>query len=160
VAEHGGAGVNLHGGFTPGNYSPICYLKKEDRYEASPLYYGMLQFHQAARGHVVPVECRTSANFTAHAVMGDGHTLRVVLINKDLAKSVVASIVSGSPRSKARVIRLSAPSVASTEGATLAGSAVAKDGTWTPQPSEMVPCVNGKCKVSLPVASAALLSIE
>jgi hypothetical protein len=31
VAEHGGAGINFHGGFTPGNYSPICYLKKEEQ---------------------------------------------------------------------------------------------------------------------------------
>ena len=160
VAEHGGAGVNLHGGFTPGNYSPICYLKKEDRYEASPLYYGMLLFHQAARGRVAPVECQTSAKITAHAVMGDDRKLRVVLINKDLTQSVVASIASGLPGKRAEVIRLSAPSVTSTEGVTLAGSAVAKDGTWTPQPGAPVPCMNGKCEVSLPAASAALLTIE
>jgi hypothetical protein len=160
VAEHGGAGVNLHGGFTPGNYSPICYRKKEDRYEASPLYYGMLLFHQAARGHVVRVECQASANFTAHAAIGDDHKLRVVLINKDLTRPVVASIAPGPTRSTAQLIRLSAPCVSSTEGVTLARSAVARDGSWTPQPGEGARCANGKFEVPVPAASAALLTIE
>lgn len=158
VAEQGGAGINLHGGFTPGRYSPIYFL--EGDYHAAPIYYSMLLFHQAARGRIVPVECQTSANFTAHAVMGDDHKLRVVLINKDLKESVKASIKSGTSLNKAEVIRLSAPSITSTEQVTLAGNTVAKDGTWTPQPGEKVPCVNGTFEVSLPAASAALFTVE
>ncbi|MEI7728732.1 MAG: glycosyl hydrolase family 79 C-terminal domain-containing protein [Verrucomicrobiota bacterium] len=159
VAEHGGAGVNFHGGFgsRPG-YSPFCFIR--NRYSANPIYYSMLLFHQAARGQVVPVECQTPANLTAHAVLGDDHKLRVVLINKDLTNSVVATIMPGTPRTKAEMIRLRAPSVTSTEGVTLAGSAVAEDGTWKPQPGTPVPCANGKCEVSLPAASAALLTLE
>ena len=159
VAEHGAAGVNLHGGFgSRAGYSPFSF--RENRYYVNPIYYSMLLFHLAARGQVVPVECQTLANFTAHAVLGDDRKLRVVLINKDVAQPIVASIASGSASTKAEVIRLSAPSVTSTEGVTLAGSAVAKDGTWTPQPGAPVRCVNGKFEVSLPAASAALLIIE
>jgi hypothetical protein len=159
AAEHGVAGINFHGGFgSRAGYSPFCF--RHNRYSVNPIYYSMLLFHQAARGRLVSVECQTPANFTAHAVLGDDHKLRVVLINKDLTNSVVASIAAGAPISKAEVIRLSAPSVTSTEGVTLAGSAINEDGTWTPQPGAPVPRVNGNFEVSLPAASAALLTIE
>ncbi|MEI8290172.1 MAG: glycosyl hydrolase family 79 C-terminal domain-containing protein [Verrucomicrobiota bacterium] len=159
VAEQGGAGVNLHGGFgAKAGYSPFSY--RNNRFFVNPIYYSMLMFHQAAQGRMVPVECQTPANFVAHAVLGDDRKLRVVLINKELTNSVVASIVTGLPNKKAQVIRLAAPSAASTEGVTLAGSAVAGDGTWKPLPGAPVSCVNGKFEVSLPAASAALLTIE
>lgn len=158
VAERGVAGVNFHGGFKDRGYTPLCL--RDNHYHAKPLYYSMLLFHQAARGRVVPVECQTSINVTAHAVLGDDGKLRVVVINKDLTQPVHASVAPGSPRAKAEVIRLTAPSVTSKDGVTLAGSAVGGDGTWTPQPGEQVPCVNGKFEVSLPAASAALLTTE
>ena len=158
VAGRGVAGINFHGGFKDHGYTAFCF--RNNHYHAHPLYYSMLLFHQAARGRVLPVDCQTPINVTAHAVLGDDRKLRVVLINKDLANSVVASIVPGSPCTKAEVIRLTAPSVTSAEGVTLAGSAVREDGTWTPQPGEPVPCVNSRFEVSLPAASAALLTIE
>jgi Glycosyl hydrolase family 79 C-terminal beta domain len=158
VAEQGAAGINLHGGFTPGRYSPIYFL--DNGYHAAPIYYSMLLFHQAAQGRLVPVECQTRANFTAHAILGDDHKLRVVLINKDLTNSVIAFIAAGSSCTKAEVIRLSAPSVRAVKDITLAGSAVAEDGTWTPQPGESMSCASGRCAVTLPAASAALLIIN
>ena len=120
----------------------------------------MLLFHQAAQGRMEPVECQTSANFVANAVLSANRKLRVVLINKDLANSVAATLVAGLPGTKAQVVRMTAPSAKSTEGVTLAGSAVAEDGTWKPRPGTPVFCVNGKFVVSLPPASAALLTVE
>ena len=159
LAGRGAAGVNLHGGFgAKAGYSALSY--RENRYYANPIYYSMLLFHQAAKGHLVAVESQAPANFVAHAVRGDDHKLRVVLINKDLAQPIVATITTGAPRARATVIRLGAPSATATAGVTLAGSAVAQDGTWTPQPGEQVPCVNGKCEVAVPAASAALLTVD
>ena len=160
VAERGGAGINIHGGFTPGNYAPIIYLAKEDRYEPSPLYYGMLLFHQAAKGRVVEAECRSSANLTAHAVIGDDDALRLVLVNKDLRKPVLARVSTATAASRAEVIRLTAPSASATEGVRLAGRAVDRNGNWSPEPGERVPCADGKCELSLPAASAALITIR
>ena len=158
VAEHGGAGVNLHGAFvSKAGYSPFSF--RDNRFYVNPIYYSMLLFHQAARGHMVPVECQTPMNIAVHAVQGDDHKLRVVLINKDLTNLVVASIMGDLPNRKAEVIHLTAPSATATEGVTLAGSAVAENGTWTPQPGEPVSGVDGKFEVSLPAASAALLTI-
>jgi len=159
IAGRGAAGVNVHGGFgaRPG-YSPLSY--RDNHYSANPIYYSMLMFHQAAKGQLVSVDCQSAANVVAHAVQGDDRKLRVVLINKDLKQAVVASIVTGAAHAKANVIRLSAPSATATEGVTLAGSAVAPDGTWTPQAGAPVPCVNGQCAVTLPAASAALLTLD
>ena len=158
VAEHGVVGINFHSGFSDRGYTPFCF--RDHHYRVHPLYYSMLLFHQAACGRVVPVECQTPINVTAHAVLGDDGKLRVVIINKDLTQSVNASVASGLPRAKVEVIRLIAPSVTSKDGVTLAGSAVSRDGTWMPRPGEHVQCVNGRFEVSLPASSAALLAIE
>jgi len=158
VAEHGGGGVNLHGAFDfRAGYSPFSF--RDNHFCVNPVYYSMLLFHQAARGHIAPVECQTTANLSVHAILGDDHKLRVVLINKDLTNSVVASIATGLQSKKAEVIWLTAPSVTAKEGVTLAGSEVAEDGTWKPKPGTPVPWANGRFEVSLPAASAALLTI-
>ena len=158
LAEQGVAGINFHGGFRDRGYRPFCF--RGQHYHPHPLYYGMLLFHQAARGRVVPVDCQTPANVTAHAVLGEDGKLRVVVINKDLKQRVIASVETGSPCTKAEVIHLTAPSVTAKEGVTLAGSVVAGNGTWKPQSGKHVTCVNGRCELSLPPASAALLVIE
>jgi len=158
LAEQGVAGVNFHGGFGEHGYTPLSF--HANHYRAHPLYYGMLLFHQAAHGRVVPATCRTTANFTAHAVLGDDGRLRVVLINKDLTQPAEVSVAPGSPCAKAAVLRLTAPAVVSKDGVTLAGNAVRADGTWSPQPGAPVACVNGKIELSLPPASAAWLTIE
>ena len=158
TAERGLAGINFHSGFKAGGYTPFYY--RDNHYHANPIYYSMLLFHQAARGRVVPVAFQTPINLTVHAMIGDDHKLRVVLLNKDMVHPVVAVVAPGSACAKAEVIRLTAPSLTSNNGVTLAGSAVDDDGTWTPQPGEPVQAVNGRFEVALPAASAALLTIE
>lgn len=158
VAEQGVAGINFHGGFSDRGYTPFCF--RNQHYHPHPLYYAMLLFHQAGHGRVVPVECHAAANLAAHAVLGDDGKLRVVLINKSLGQIVAVSVASGLLRENAEVIRLTAPSVASKDGVTLAGRAVGRDGTWTPKPGESVQCVEGKFEVALPPASAAIVTVR
>jgi hypothetical protein len=157
VAERGVAGINFHGSFLDRGYTPLCY--RDNHYVPHPIYYAMLLFHQAAQGRMAQVECHAPVNVTAHAALGDDRKLRVVLINKDLARPVLASVAHNSSRSKAGVIRLTAPSVTSKEGVTLAGSAVGADGTWTPRAGEPAPAVSARFELLLPAASAALLTI-
>jgi len=158
VAERGVSGINFHGGFSDKGYTAFC--SRGGHYHAHPLYYGMLLFHQAAHGRTVPIDCQTEANVTAHAVLGDDGKLRVVLINKDLTKSVDVTVAAGSPRAKAEMIRLTAPTVTSKDGVTLAGSSVAENGTWTPQPGKPVEGTNGKFAVLIPATSAALITFD
>jgi Glycosyl hydrolase family 79 C-terminal beta domain len=158
VAEQGVAGINFHGGFGGHGYTPLSF--HAGHYRPHPLYYGMLLFHQAAGGRMVPVECKTTANVTAHAVLGDDGKLHVVLINKSFTQTVAVSVAPGAMHAKAEVMRLTAPSVVSKEGVTFGGSPVRMDGKWTPPSGEMVACLNGRFELSVPAASAAMLTIE
>jgi hypothetical protein len=60
AAAAGAAGVNFHGGVHNHRasddkaYTPIA--RSGDRYRATPLYYSMLMFAQAARGALVPAQ--------------------------------------------------------------------------------------------------------
>ena len=158
TAELGVAGINFHSGFGEHGYTPFGF--HSPHYRPHPLYYSLLLFHQAAAGRVVPVDCRTAANVTAHAVLGDDGKLRVVLINKELAQPVAAAIAPGSAWSKAEVIFLTAPTVTARDGVTLAGSAVGGDGTWKPQPAAPLSGANGNFTVRVPAASAALVTFD
>ena len=158
VAEQGVAGINFHGGFGNRGYTPLSL--RDGHYHPRPLYYGMLLFQQAAHGRTVPVECQTTANVTVHAVLGDDGKLRVVIINKDLTQAAAVAVASGLPRTKAEVIFLTAPSVAAKTGVTLAGCAVRADGVWLPPPGGLVVGVNGRFELSLPAATAAMLTID
>jgi hypothetical protein len=158
TAELGVAGINFHSGFGDHGYTPFGFHGQH--YRPHPLYYGMLLFHQAAAGRMVPVDCRTAANVTAHAVLGDDGKLRAVLINKDLAQPVAVSVAPGSSWSNANVIFLAAPSISARAGVNLAGNAVGEDGTWKPQPAEPLSRAKGNFDVRLPAASAALVTFE
>lgn len=160
VATRGGQGVNLHGSFTPNNYSPIVYDKKTGTYGAAPLYYGLLFFSQAAQGRLVASESRCAANFVAHAVRGADGKLRVTLLNKDLTQPVAVQLDLGAAFKTGQVLRLSAPSVDATEGVTFAGAAVSAEGKWAPRTTEPLTHTAGKATVTLPPASAALVVAE
>ncbi|MFL5515082.1 MAG: glycosyl hydrolase family 79 C-terminal domain-containing protein [Gemmatimonadales bacterium] len=163
LAELGVAGVNvqtgtdLQGGLScAGVYLPVC--DGEKGFIPRPLYYAMLMFHQAAVGRLVPVQV-TGANETnvvAHAaVSGDGK-VRLTIINKDDVTPVNASItlVPGMSPAQTTVLRLSARSLLS-QSVTLGGSAVGKDGSWSPTGLEAV--AGGNYNISVPPASAALV---
>ena len=160
VAEAGGQGVNFHGSFTANNYSPIVFDKTSSRYVAAPMYYGMLFFSRAAQGRLVASELKTDANFITHSVLGADGKLRVTLVNKDLTKSVAASINAGAKFTQGQALRLTAPSVDATSGVTFAGAAVNADGTWAPKSPEALTLSAGQTTVTLPPASAALLILE
>lgn len=160
VAQAGGQGVNFHGSFTANNYSPIVFDKPTSRYVPAPMYYGMLFFSRAAQGRLVASECKTDANFITHSVLGADGKLRVTLVNKDLTKTVAASISSGAKFTKGQALRLTAPAVDATNGVTFGGAAVNADGTWAPKTTEGLTLSAGQTTVTLPPASAALLILE
>lgn len=160
VARRGAMGVNLHGSFTPNNYSSIVYDKETATYGPAPLYYGLLFFSRAAQGKMVESECKSPANLVAHAVAGGDGKLRVALVNKDLAQGVSVRLDGLEQVRKGEVLRLSAPDAAATSGVTFAGAAVSGDGTWTPKETEAIAVTNGTTSVSLPAASAALVVLE
>ena len=161
VAAHGADGVNFHCNLKPGSYSPMSTVKGETRYTVHPLYYAMLLFHDAGQGRLLPTKVQSTANLVAHATLDDSGKVRVVLVNKDLTQDVVATVQVGTRFRAGSVHRLTAPQASSKDGVTYANTVVAADGRWqrTLATEKAVAVHNGRAVVSLPAASAMVLTI-
>jgi hypothetical protein len=81
-------------------------------------------------------------------------------VNKDLTKSIAASVTVGGKFTKGQALRLTAPSVDATTDVTFAGATVNADGTWAPKTTESLTVSAGLTSFTLPPASAALLILE
>ncbi len=158
LAEQGAAGLNFHGGFACRGYTAIC--RSGGHYVAQPLYYGMLLFHAAMPGRMVPVHVRAFGNFAAHAVLNDNGNLSLVLINKDTHQPMVARISGLGSYARATVLRLVAPSLRARTGITFAGHVMNAAGNWEPGAGQMIYRHGRTFQVSLPAASALLARFE
>jgi len=181
LAEHGATALNFHGGFACHGYTPICIA--DGHFVPQPLYYGMLLFHLALpgkAGRLVPVDVRAPGNLTAHAVLSDGGSLRIVLINKDAQKAMTVEISEAQrysrvglpphplqtspmpvlvPYRSGSVRRLMAPALDSTTGITLAGTAVNAQGGWSGMPGDKLKKHKNAFRLELPPGTAALVHL-
>ncbi len=155
LAEQGAVGLNFHGGFRCGGYTPLCISR--GTYAAQPLYYGMLLFHAATPGRLVPVRVRTKVNVSAYGVLAGDGVLHLVLINKDARRSVSVEISGADSYSNARVLRLVAPSLSSETGITFGGNPVEPTGAWAPSSAEKIERQDRGFSLHLPAASAAVV---
>ena len=165
VAVAGGAGVNFHGGVHNRRasddkaYTPIA--RSGDRYRAMPLYYSMLMFAQAARGTLVPARLASdTSGLKAFAVRAPEGTLRVCLINQNVARDERVAIDPGRKFTVASMLRLAGPAIDATAGMTLGGASVDDFGRWAPPMSEEVRLTDHDIIVNVPAASAALVSLR
>jgi Glycosyl hydrolase family 79 C-terminal beta domain len=158
LAEQGAAGLNFHGGFSCRGYTPICV--SQGRYSAQPLYYGMLLFHAATPGKLVPVNVQTHVNVTAYGVIAGNGLLHLVLINKDEQNSVSVRVSGLASYAHAAVLRLTAPSLVAQTGITFGGRSVDASGKWEPAPAQPVERKGRVFLLQLPAASAAVVNFH
>ena len=158
LAVNGCSGVNIETGVNQlgflSYYSPIRD-DESGRASAGIPYYGMLAFVFARSGcsQIFPLEMpRSDGHITAYALGARNKASAVVLINRDPDLDAQISL-AGIKLQKARVYRLSAPSLASTAGVTFAGEQVSTDGEWKPAKSELLE----NNIADLPRASAAVI---
>ena len=165
LAEHGCAGVNIETdinqlGFIS-HYSPIVH-DQAGVCSARPEYYGMLAFATAGRGRLLKTSMpqKPGVNLTAYATRADDGTRYLTLINKDL--STDATVESPLPTGVTVVDaqRLHAPALDAKTGVTFAGAAVADDGSWTPNPPQLVPFANNAIRLDVPHASACVVRFK
>jgi hypothetical protein len=161
LAENGAAGANFHGTLEnttrPDSYSPISMYK--GLYQANAIYYGMLLFHYAGQGRIIPA-IGGSDILSAYATLGDDGKVRLVLINKDASRNVTANITAGRHYENATAVRLTGKSLYSSDDITFAGSQVSPDGIWSPQVIETVQYANGHYEIAVPAASAVVVTLE
>jgi Glycosyl hydrolase family 79 C-terminal beta domain len=166
MVRFGVDGVNIHT-FPGAGYELFRFSRVGGRWRAvvAPEYYGLLMFAQAAPlgSALLPVSGAVGSSIKIWATRARDGGIRVVLINKDLARArLVALRVPGSTGA-ASLERLQAPSALASTGVTLGGQSLGSQtdtGTLPgPSPSESVSPDRGEYVVSLPAASAALLSL-
>ena len=143
AAAAGAAGVNFHGGVHNRRasddkaYTPIA--RSGDRYRATPLYYSMLMFAQAARGALVPAHLAPdTSGLKAFAVRAPEGTLRVCLINQNITRDERVAIDPGRKFTVASMMRLAGPAIDATAGVTLGGASIDEFGRWAPPMNEEV----------------------
>jgi len=159
LANGGISGVNFHGGDT-GNYTPIA-VSLNGNVSVRPEYYGIMLFKYAASGQFVrSMVSDTLANIGAYALNCNNDSMRIVLINKD-SSSAYEVTVTGTPfKGPASVIRLSAPSLLSTTGLSLGGDSIGTVRAWAPSIFETIQHASNGYLVTLPAASAAVLTMK
>jgi hypothetical protein len=160
LAGHNSGGVNFHCG-SGGNYLPTPIQAEGNQIIAHPLYYALLLFRAAAQGRMVPLDVAANGvNLTAYGVVDNDDTLRVTVINKDLAQNAAVTLTAGSGYTRASVMRLAAPAVDSTTGVTLGGATVAVDGSWSPAQLENGTVNGGAFHTTVSAGSAALVTLS
>lgn len=127
----------------------------------NPIYYALLLFAQAAYdGNCVSSRTTSEYNIRSHAVVTSDGKLHVVIINKDLEKDSYTKVIPSSVYTSASAIFLTAPSASSTD-VTLGGSAVDEnEGTWVSGDPTIVPIVSGSGFISIPKASAVVITFS
>jgi hypothetical protein len=157
---HGSAGVNLHGGGDGTGYTPIADLNSVV-VEARPDYYGMFLFDLAGQGTLFGTTVTaTPVNFTAYAVGPADGTTNMVLVNKDPAVTVHATVDLGKAATTGTLTLLTGPSLGATTGFTIGGVPVNPDGSWTPTTSPTLPVTGTTLVVDVPPASAELIKVQ
>ncbi len=157
IANAGIVGVNFHGGGT-GPYTPIA--DSAGTLKPRPEYYGMLFFKYASSGKIVKSKLNdTTVNVGAYVVKSSGDSVKVSLINKDSVNAYTITVQGISSQNPGTLVRLQAASLHSTSGITLGGDSIGIAKAWSPSASETVARSANQYVVSLPKASAAVLTV-
>lgn len=164
IAAHGGTGVNMETdvnqlGFVS-HYSPI-YREENGTLTARPEYYGMLAFSLAGQGSLVKLTTSEHAlNITAFATKHADGAVWLTIINKDLERATNIAVALPEGFTTAEAFRLTAPSMQGKTGVTLAGAAVAADGTWSPHETEELSVEGSTTSLPMPSSSAVLVRLR
>ncbi|GGH08070.1 glycosyl hydrolase family 79 C-terminal domain-containing protein [Silvibacterium dinghuense] len=158
VAATGGVGINFHGGGY-GWYTPIAGTR-EKGFSVRPGYYGMLLFAQAGAGELIETKLEPESPLvSAYGLRGEDGAVKVVLFNKS-TDAVEIDLDLGRKSSGLNALYLTGPSLAATDGMTLGGAAVSGDGGWEPSAPEVLPVRGRRAVLTLPAASAILVTAE
>jgi hypothetical protein len=167
LADAGVRGVNFHT-FTGALYAPVEFGASKGRFAGfvHPLLYAMMLFDRAtpSGARLLPAGPNpATASLKTWATVDPAGTRRVVVINKNPAKTrrVVLRVPGGG--AAGRVQRLVGPSITATSGVTLAGQSYGNattDGRLRGKlRNERVARRAGAFRVDMPPASAALVTI-
>jgi hypothetical protein len=183
VAQRGVAGVGIQGGLAAcRGYTPVCVPgaagaaagtapgidpvadaslgaapADHGRLAAQPDFYGLLLVHELEGGRWLPLTTNQHGPAWEAADETPDGTVRVVIVNPS-ATAVDITFRGLGARRRATVQWLTGPSLAATAGVSFGGAEVGADGGW--QPRVESPLAAGADRVSVPAATAALLTVR
>lgn len=152
-------GVNLHGG----QQEAFAAITDNNGVvqQAQPIFYGLKLFAQLAQGASRTVNLSisdTGINFSAYGVFRVDNGQNILLINKDLSRSVQTTV--DFPPSVNKILRwdLTGPSLGSTTGVLLNGFPIHPDGSWAgASAASQMANTNGSVSLTVPPFTAILL---
>lgn len=165
AAQVGVAELNFHTVRSCQGYSVFCFpdqtAEAGGRARAQPAYYGLMLVEQLLGSRFLPVTRDDDSGHVASfaAVAPDGR-VRVVLVNMTEEPAGDVRVRVGRSGGRARIQRLTAPSMDASAGVRFAGASVRPNGSFTPRPGTRTRVANGELTVNLPAASAALITIS
>lgn len=164
LATYGCNGINLETDINQlgwiSHYSPIVH-DAAGHCLARAEYYGMLAFALAGKGDLLKLNLdKDDINLSAYATKDEQGFLWIMAVNKDLSRDAELDAAVPDGYATAEAFRLTAPSVASKDQVTFAGTAVSADGQWSPSPPEQVMPTNSTARLRVPHVSAVLLRLR
>jgi hypothetical protein len=160
-------GVNVHT-FPGAGYELFRISRSNGRWHSrvAPEYYGLEMFVRAAPAGSRLLDVSNGSDATLHtwATRSRDGTIRVLAVNSGTGARVLRVGLAGPGAGEARLERLSAPSLGSSTGVTLAGRTFGSE-TFTgllggaPEDSTVSP-LHGRYAIWLPAGSAALLVVS
>jgi Glycosyl hydrolase family 79 C-terminal beta domain len=170
VASLGVTGENFHsniarcGGPKPPGaaYTPFCAATDADAAVGNlvpqPEYYALRMLQEIGTGNFVPVSSTDTATLRSYAIKR-ATRLRVVLDNLAASGNRTVSINLDGSYGHGDLIRLTGPALNASTGITLGGGTVGDDGTFSGVTRTPVPVSGSTLTVTLPPASATLLTL-
>jgi hypothetical protein len=167
MARVGVEGVNIH--TRPGSFSELFRFRQVNgdwRAAVHPEYYALLMFAHAAPpgSRLLPISGASNGALHVWATRSADRHLRVVLINKDIARSRTVAIRVPGPVESGTLELLRAPNVNSRKDVTLGGQSFGLETATgllagTPYVSTVAPH-SGMYIVRVPAASAGMLTLS
>jgi hypothetical protein len=128
---------------------------------ARPEYYGLLLFSLAGTGTLLQSLLSVgSADATGYALQTAHGGLNVVLVNKDRAQSLEITIQANRSVHTATIQTMTGPGLTATSGVTIQNATVGNDGSFSPAAPATLATQGSQVSCSIPVLSAALISIS
>ncbi len=155
-------GVNFHNANDLASpYTPIKVISPTS-YEPRPVCYGIIAFNQGSKGKLTQLNLNTSnANLRAYSVIGEGHRLYVTIINKDAGADFNLQLNPGDAHyTVAQGMRLTGTSLSSNDNVSFAGSSFDGNGIWNPSSVENFSRNGNTFNVSVPRASAVVVTFS
>ena len=156
-AALGCGGLNFHTAGVGQGYPAIVQINGIVQ-EIRPLFYGLMLAADAGSG---PLLATTSSHgaLDAHTVKRTPTSLAVVMRNTDPSTGLTVTVDVGAAVRSALASRLRGPSLDATTGTSYRGATVGLDGSFHPDPKEILPTGETTVSLTLPAASAALIEV-